>query len=127
MSIGRQGPLFALVGGLQWFVDWLVFVVLSASGMAVAPANVLARLIAAGAGFWLNGRLTFADQAGARLGGARLLRFGLLWLALTALSTGLITRTASAFGLREAWLAKPLVEALLAVVSFVLQRHWVYR
>ncbi|MFB8914474.1 MULTISPECIES: hypothetical protein [Xanthomonas] len=31
------------------------------------------------------------------------------------------------FGLRRAWLAKPLVEGGLAIVSFFLGRHVVYR
>jgi len=28
--------------------------------------------------------------------------------------------------LRVAWVAKPVVEAILAVVSFFISRHWVY-
>jgi hypothetical protein len=46
---------------------------------------------------------------------------------LTALSTVLVTVVAARLGLQMAWLAKPLVEACLAVVSFLVSRHWVYR
>jgi len=127
MSIARQGLLFLLVGAFQLLLDWLLFVALSALGVQVALANVSARISAALAGFWLNGRLTFAGPAGPRLGGRRLVRFLFLWLVMTALSTALIAWTAGAFGLQHAWLAKPGIEALLAGLSFLLQRHWVYR
>ena len=47
-------------------------------------------------------------------------------LQKTATETRPETRQAK-LGLQMAWLAKPLVEACLAVVSFVVSRHWVYR
>ena len=127
MNMGRQGFLFLIIGALQLVLDWLAFVTLTASGLPVVPANVISRISAALAGFWLNGRLTFAGPEGPRLGGVRLFRFALLWLAMTGLSTVLIAWTADAFDLRHAWLAKPGMEAVLAGLSFILQRHWVYR
>jgi hypothetical protein len=30
-------------------------------------------------------------------------------------------------GLQYAWLAKPVVEAVLAVASFFISRYWIYR
>lgn len=127
MSIGRQGLMFLMVGALLFTLDWFAFVTLTAFGWPVAHANVAARVLAALMGFWLNGRLTFAGPGGPRLGGSRLLRFILLWMVFLVLSTLCVAWTASTFGLRHAWLAKPVVEAVLAVMSFFLQRHWVYR
>ena len=95
--------------------------------MPVAPANLASRTSAALLGFWLNGRYTFADGNGQRLGWRRFTRFWLLWLAITAISTVLVAVVASRLGLHQAWLAKPLVEAGLAVVSFFALRHWVFR
>jgi putative flippase GtrA len=127
MALIRQGSWFLVIGCVQVALDWAVFVALSALGMAVVPANLLARVAGASLGFWLNGRLTFAIEGQARLGGRRLLRFVLAWLLLTALSTALLGLVASHLGLGWAWLAKPLVEAFMAVISFFISRHWVYR
>lgn len=127
MALIRQGTWFLLVGGIQVVLDWAVFVALSALGMPLVGANLLARVAGASLGFWLNGRLTFASEGQARLGGRRLLRFVLAWLLLTALSTLLLGLLAARLGLTWAWLAKPLVEAAMAVISFFISRHWVYR
>lgn len=127
MSIARQGVSFLLVGGCLVVADWAVFVLLSAAGVSPPVANVMGRLVGAMLGFWANGRITFGTPGQARLGRHRLLRFAIVWSLLTALSTYLVTVVADYLGLQMAWLAKPLVEAGLAMVSFVLSRHWVYR
>ena len=127
MPLLRQGGLYLGFGLLQLALDWLLFVAFTALGMPAAPANLASRTSAALLGFWLNGRYTFADDAGSRLGWGRLLRFWLLWLAITAISTVLVALVASRLGLHWAWLAKPLVEGVLAVANFFLLRHLVYR
>ncbi|HRQ63873.1 MAG TPA: GtrA family protein [Xanthomonadaceae bacterium] len=127
MALIRQGTWFLIVGGIQVLLDWAVFVALSALGIGVVPANLVARVAGASLGFWLNGRLTFAEGGEARLGGRRLGKFLVAWIALTALSTLLLTVVAGAFSLAWAWLAKPVVEAGMAVLSFFIARHWVYR
>lgn len=148
MSLFRQGGRFLVAGGVQLLLDWALFVALTAAGVAAAPANLCGRLAGALLGFVLHGRYTFAGQragpadagfAGAspgaggskeapgRLGTARFLRYALAWSALTALSTLLVTLVADQAGLRFAWLAKPAVEAGMAVLSFFVWRHWVYR
>ncbi len=126
MSLARQGKLFLAMGILQWLVDWLVTVLLSQAGLSLELANVLGRVTGAMLGFWLNGWFTFA-RPGAVLGGSQLLRFLCLWLVLTAVSTAAMSAIGHHSGLQRAWLAKPLVEAGLAVISFFLSRHWVYR
>ena len=91
------------------------------------PACRLGRISGATLGFWLNGRFTFAQQGDARLGWQRFARFAVMWLALTVISTWLLAATVDLVGLRQAWLAKPLVEGGLAIVSFFVGRHVVYR
>jgi putative flippase GtrA len=123
----RQGGSFIAVGVAQLLLDWLVFVVLTAVGVAAAPGNLVGRACGALLGFWLNGRLTFAQAGAARLGWWRFTKFLLVWVPLTAISTLAVTWVASSLGLAHAWLAKPLVEGVLAVVAFFLWRHVVYR
>lgn len=127
MSLKRQGPLFLIAGGLQFVLDWAVFVALSASGLAPAPANLMGRISGALLGFWLNGRLTFAVNGEARLGRRRFARFALMWIILTAVSTLAVSLLASELGLTWSWIAKPVIEIALAVVSFLLSRYWIYR
>ncbi|HEY0332382.1 MAG TPA: GtrA family protein [Stenotrophomonas sp.] len=127
MSLLRQSTRFILVGALQLLLDWLVFVAATAAGVAVAPGNIAGRVAGALLGFWLNGRVTFADEGRPRLGWRRFLRFMVVWLVMTALSTWLVSTAAHALGLQQAWLAKPLVEGALAVVAFFVWRHLVFR
>lgn len=127
MSLLRQGSQFVVVGLVQLALDWLVFVIATALGVPVVPGNLLGRISGAVLGFGLNGRFTFAHEGGARLGWRRFGYFMAMWIPLTALSTWLVALTSHSLGLQWAWLAKPLVEALLAVVSFFLSRHLIYR
>ena len=127
MGLFRQGSQFLIIGLLQLALDWAVFVVATALGMPPVPGNVLARSSGALLGFWLNGRYTFASAGHQRLGWKRFGRFLAIWVPATALSTWLVTMVAAALGLQLAWLAKPLVEGALAVLSFFLMRHVVYR
>ena len=123
----RQGGSFVLVGLLQLLLDLSLIVARTARGMAAAPANLAGRVAGALLGFWLNGRVTFAQAGGARLGWWRFAKFLLVWVPLTAISTLAVTWVAGTLGLAHAWLAKPLVEGALAVVAFFLWRHVVYR
>ncbi|MEV5118515.1 GtrA family protein [Stenotrophomonas indicatrix] len=127
MTLVRQGSSYIVIGLVQLLLDWLVFVGSTALGLPVAPANVVGRLAGMLLGFWLNGRYTFAAPGQQRLGWKRFARFLLLWMLLTAASTLLVTAADHALGLQYAWLAKPLVEGGLALVSFMLLRHVVYR
>lgn len=127
MSLFRQGSQFTLIGALQLAVDCGIFIAATAAGMPTVPANLLGRISGAVLGFWLNGRYTFAKEGGARLGWQRFRRFAVMWLVLTLISTWLLSATVDLLGLRQAWLAKPLVEGGLAIVSFFLGRHVVYR
>ena len=126
MSLRRQGGHYLLIGLLQYVVDCGVMMALSHLGLPVMPSNVAGRVSGAVLGFWLNGRITFAGED-TTVGRRQLLRFVLLWLFTTTLSTWAIGAIDAAAGLRWAWLAKPAVEAVLAGMSFLVSRHWVYR
>jgi putative flippase GtrA len=126
MSLLRQGSHYVAIGMLQYVVDWGVMVTLSHFGLSVEIANVAGRVSGAVLGFWLNGRITFANEAGT-LGRRQLQRFVLLWLVMTVLSTVAVGAVENRAGLQWAWLAKPAVELVLAAMSFVVSRHWVYR
>ena len=123
----RQLLLFVLVGGAQVALDWAVFVGLTSAGLALTAANLIGRAGGACLGFWLNGRYTFANEGRARLGGVQLRRFVIAWLLLTVLSTLLLLAVRHLFDLHGAWLAKPLVEAAMAALGFLIWRHWVFR
>ena len=126
MSLARQGVSFLVVGCCLIVLDWMVFVALTALGLPPFPANIAGRIAGALVGFWANGRITFAT-GGARLGRRRFGRYLILWSVLTLLSTVLVTGLADDLSLQAAWLAKPVVEAGLAALSFFISRHWVYR
>ena len=85
-TLARQSGSYIVVGLLQLLVDWAVFVMLSATGLAVEPANVAGRISGAALGFWLNGRFTFAGEDTA-VGRRQLARFLAMWLVTTAMST----------------------------------------
>ncbi|MCL7715265.1 GtrA family protein [Stenotrophomonas mori] len=125
MTLTRQGALFLLMGGLQWVLDWLLTVALSHAGAPLEVANICGRIGGALLGFWLNGTVTF--PAARRLGRTQLQRFAIAWTVLTVVSTVAVGQVGHSAGLEAAWLAKAVIEAALAVVSFFVSRHWIYR
>lgn len=125
MTLTRQGVLFLLMGFLQWVLDWAITVALSHVGVPLEVANVCGRISGALLGFWLNGTITFST--GTPLGRRQLLRFVIAWLVMTVISTIAIGFVGHSAGLQHAWLAKPFVEAALAVGSFFISRYWIYR
>lgn len=126
MSLTRQGRHYLAIGILQWLVDCGVMVALSHYGLRVEPANIAGRVSGALLGFWLNGRITFAGDD-TRIGHRQLLRFVLMWLLMTAISTWAMSMIDDAVGLQWAWLAKPGIEVVLGGLGFLLSRHWIYK
>ena len=118
---------FVLAGLAQLALDWGLFVVLTTLGVPVAVANPVARLCVVAFGFWLHGVYTFAQAGTTNLGWGQLARYFPTWLVLTAIGTVALAMIEPRFGLQAAWLAKPLIEAVLAVVSFLVLRYWVFR
>ena len=125
--ITRQGLPYAVFGAAVLLVDWTSFVLLSWLGLAVPLANIAGRVLGAVLGFLLNGRYTFATDAGAMLGRRHLLRYAITWAVLTSLSTLAVTVLASEQWLGLAWLAKPVIDATLAATAFVVSKYWIFR
>ncbi|WDS34605.1 GtrA family protein [Pseudoxanthomonas sp.] len=124
----KQGSSFLIVGGVQLLVDWSIFVALSALGVDAIPANLCGRVAGAMLGFWLNGRYTFAShEDDVRIGWPQFWKFLAVWIPATLLSTWLIVLVEHHLGLQLAWLAKPLVEGALAVLTFLAGRYLIYR
>jgi putative flippase GtrA len=121
------GVRFVLAGLAQLALDWGLFVVLTTLAVPVAIANPASRLCVVAFGFWLHGVYTFADGGVANLGWGQLRRYAPTWIALTTLGTVALAAIEPRFGLQAAWIAKPLVEAVLAVASFFALRHFVFR
>ena len=117
---------FVMVGLLQAALDTLVFIALGALGVPVFTANVAGRLAGACLGFLVNGRVTFASAAGHGLDRRALLRFAITWVILTVVGGLLLVRVEHGFGLKMTWLAKPMVEALLAVFGFLAMKYFVF-
>ena len=123
----RQGASYGAVGGLALLVDWGTFVLASWLGMPAIPANLVARLAGACVAFVLNGLVTFRDPDGGRLGWRRFVHYAITWALLTVASTWAMAMVTDRISLEAAWLAKPMVEAVLAAISFLLCRYWIYK
>ncbi|MDR6993202.1 GtrA family protein [Luteimonas sp. 3794] len=126
MSLTRQGRDYLAIGLLQWLIDWGVVVGLTHLGLPVAPSNVVGRISGALIGFWLNGKLTFANDRNT-VGATQFQRFMLMWVSTTLFSTWALTQIDDVLGLRWVWVAKPAIELALGAVGFVLSRCWIYR
>ena len=125
MTLRRHATSYAVIGLVQWLVEYGLMLVLSQWVMPVEPANVIGRLAGACLGFWLNGKWTFAGDD-THVGRRALRRFVLMWIALTVLNTCLVHAIDAHFGLRMAQLLKPAADILTGAIGFVLSRHWVY-
>ncbi len=125
MTLRRHASYYAVIGIVQWLVEYGLMLALSEWVMPVEPANVIGRLAGACLGFWLNGKWTFAGDD-THVGRRALLRFVLMWLVLTLLNTWIVGAIDEHFGLRMAQLFKPAVDMLSGGIGFLLSRHWVY-
>lgn len=128
--MSRQFFLFLVIGGIQYLLDASVFALL----IFVLPAetaNVLARMAGAAAGYFLNGIFTFkALDKENRIQPVMLLKFVTVWGGMTLLST-LAIRSGIEWLDTGDWYAmvavKLMVEMLLVILSFTLQKCLVYR
>jgi len=126
----RQFLLFLFVGGVQYALDASSFALLIVF-VTAEISNVIARFIGAMSGYFLNGIFTFKKLDSRQKVAPRiLLKFVLLWCLMTLLSTFMIQFSIGLFEI-ESWHlvvgVKLLVEALLVILSFSLQKYVVYR
>lgn len=127
-ELARQLVLYGLVGGAQLVLDYLVFVALTATGLGIVPSNLIARVVGACLGYFLNRSITFArDMPAERRESAMMLRFGVVWGLLTLLGTFALGWLGSVVSLKWVWIAKPAVDAALAALGFVMSRYWIYK
>lgn len=126
----RQPLLFLAVGGIQYLLDAGLYAALIGGGVATLPANITSRAGAAAIGFVLNRYVTFGQRnETVRRFGTSLLRFVALFAVMTLLSSLAVLALEVVWGgdnLRRI-AAKLLVEAVLAVASFLVSRFWVFR
>ncbi|WP_340570056.1 GtrA family protein [Stenotrophomonas sp. G106K1] len=124
-SLAGEMGRFGLVGGIQLVVDWALFVALSWAGLGVVPSNLVSRAGGAAFGYWLNGKYTFAGGSG--LGRNQMIRFVVTWIVMSVLSSAIVWIVGHKAGLGWAWLVKPAGDAALALLSFFISKHWIYR
>ncbi len=124
----RQMLMYGAVGGAQLALDYLVFIGLTAVGLSVIAANLTGRVVGASLGYYLNRRVTFTvAEGGQGRERNRVLKFCAVWISLTIIGTAALELLASSIDLKAAWIAKPVVDGLLAVAGFVLSKYWIYR
>ena len=122
-----QSARFILVGVAQLALDSGLFVALTWAGLAPSIANPISRCIVVIIGFWMHGSYTFAESGVPKLGRGYMARFFPAWIVLTLIGTLVLASVKSHAGLHAAWIAKPLVDGVLAVISYLTLRRWVFR
>ena len=127
--LSRQVLLFLVVGGGQYLLDSILLYVLVQLGVMVGVANILSRASAAVSGYLLNARFTFSYKE--VHDPMTILRFVILWIVLTTLSTLLLLGVRGHMGYvrfspEKAFLSKLLIEAFLVGVSFLFTKLWVF-
>jgi putative flippase GtrA len=126
----RQPLFFLAVGGIQYVIDAGLYAVLISNGVTTLPANITSRASAAAIGFLLNRYVTFGQRnESLKRFSSSLLRFLLLWGAMTLISSLAVLWLQAIWGddNTRRIIAKLMVEALLAVASYLVSRFWVFR
>ncbi|MCR6477832.1 GtrA family protein [Variovorax sp. ZS18.2.2] len=124
----RQLILFGVVGVTQLLADTLIFYLLLELSITPWIANSLSRFLALLLGFVLNGAITFRQPDNtASTSKKSFVRLLILWLALTLVSSELVTLASHHVSGPHLLLAKLGVELVLAFVSFFISKTWVYR
>lgn len=126
----RQPLFFLIVGGIQYLLDAALYALMISNGVNTLPANITSRASAASIGFLLNRYWTFGQRnESVKRFGSSLLRFLVLFATMTLISTLAVLWLEAVWGddNMSRIIAKLLVEALLAVASFLVSRFWVFR
>lgn len=124
----RQLFLFGVVGVTQLVADTLIFYLLLKLSLTPWIANSLSRFLALTLGFALNGAITFRQPDNTTSTSKKsFVRLLILWCVLTLVSSGLVTLASHHVSDHRLLAAKLLVELVLAFVSFLISKTWVYR
>lgn len=117
---------YLAVGGFQFVLDFLLFLLLQKMGIFLVVANVISRLSAATAGYYLNRKYTFSVRQSH--GYSMVFRYWSFWIFMTILSSILILTWTTLLGDRySAGFGKFIVESVLCVLGFFVSKMWVYR
>jgi len=127
--MNKQFFTFIVVGGIQYLLDAAAFS-LFILFFTTEASNILSRMIGALAGYGLNGIFTFKHASKSQIHLNSLIRFILIWCLMTFTSTLAIREFIAAFG-NDSWtyavVIKLLVEMVLVILSFTLQKFFVYK
>ncbi|MCX2524834.1 GtrA family protein [Larsenimonas rhizosphaerae] len=122
-----EAVCFLLVGGFLLALDSFIFYLSTNTGVSVLWGNILGRIAGAFTGFILNKIFTFSKN---KNGGKILiqsLRYIFFWMVVTSISTLSLYIITNALELKAAWIAKPIIEAVLAFLSFFASKYWIYK
>ena len=121
----KQLLRYGTVGVVGLGVDVGLFMLARRMGLDVVTCNVLARLAGAFTTYTGNFLWTFAAQPRSRFLGVTSIRYAVLWVGATVVST-LALSALSQLGLSEP-LVKLGVELSMPLFNFVVSRRWVFK
>lgn len=127
IKIHREKILFIASGGVQYLLDIGLFVILVFAIGNNMHINVVSRFGAGIAGFYINGYIVFKSLKGQSLPqiAKAALRFILLLGFMTIISSVLLSFFVNLSSLYFI-LAKGIIEIVLAILSFFIQKYVVY-
>lgn len=125
--IYRELLRFSMSSFAGFSVDYILFcalsrVLLGCGAWAIPFANVLARIVSASVNFSLNRKYVFRDRGN---GLSAALRYGLLALGILAGNTLVLSMLTVQLGVNRL-VAKLLTEALFFIISWMVQRSFVF-
>lgn len=124
----KQITFYLIIGGFQYFLDGFLFAALTLV-MPVQYANVLSRGVVALIGYQLNGRFTFRTEVGVNTSFKGFAKYLLLWMVTTSISTMAIWAMNHTY--QNEWsivvMSKFCIEGLIVVLSFLVQKFYIYR
>ncbi|MBC7602574.1 MAG: GtrA family protein [Ramlibacter sp.] len=124
----RKIFFFGVIGIIQLLVDALIFYLLMKLSLSPWISNSTSRFLALLLGFVLNGAFTFRrGDNSSTISKKSFFRLLILWAALTLISSELVTLASLHVADLRLIAAKLTIEFLLAFVSFLISKKWVYR
>ena len=113
---------FSAASLTSFAVDYSLYCLLSALTGTVAVSNILARIVSGTVNYTLNCKLVFESKAGV---GRSVLQYAALACGILALNTGLLWLLTETIGVNR-YFAKILVEIVLFVLSYLVQKRWIF-
>ena len=125
-AIIRDAIRYATCGAAAGLSDYGTFLLLTwAFDWGPVPAQAVCRVVGGLVGFVLNRQWTFRHRIGARPVYVQFLRYGTVWGLSYILALGATAGYAWLWHGRR-WPAKLCADATVAVMTFLMQRHWTF-